>query len=74
MSFPLNTNLRFAWCSQQNWLLDAFKTPKQYNLKGSFKMATNNGKSWPHPVIVDGRLYLRDQDDLLCYDIRKASR
>ncbi len=24
-----------------------------------------------HPVIVDGRLYLRDQDALLCYDLKK---
>jgi outer membrane protein assembly factor BamB len=26
--------------------------------------------SWPHPVIVDGRLYLREGDALLCYDVR----
>jgi len=26
--------------------------------------------SWPHPVIANGRLYLRDQDVLLCYDVR----
>lgn len=44
--------------------------PDGYNLKGSFKLATNNGKSWPHPVIVDGKLYVRDQQNLLCYDIR----
>ncbi|MEQ9407580.1 MAG: PQQ-like beta-propeller repeat protein [Fuerstiella sp.] len=44
--------------------------PRRYNLKGSFKIASNNGKSWPHPVIQDGRLYLRDQDELLCYDVR----
>ena len=46
-------------------------TPDGYNLKGSFQIATNNGRSWPHPVISDGNLYLRDQDDLLCYDVRK---
>jgi len=27
-------------------------------------------KSWPHPVITGGRLYLRDQDVLQCYDVR----
>jgi outer membrane protein assembly factor BamB len=26
--------------------------------------------SWPHPVVTDGRLYLRDQDVLQCYDVR----
>lgn len=26
--------------------------------------------SWPHPVIADGRLYIRDQDVLMCFDVR----
>ena len=43
--------------------------PSGYRLKSSFKIASNNGKSWPHPVIQDGLLYLRDQDELLCYNI-----
>jgi len=33
-------------------------------------------KAWPHPVIANGRLYLRDQYVVLCYDIsaKKATR
>ncbi len=27
-------------------------------------------KAWPHPVIAGGRLYLRDQDVLLCFDVK----
>ncbi len=27
--------------------------------------------SWPHPVVTGGRLYLRDQDVLQCYDVRE---
>jgi outer membrane protein assembly factor BamB len=27
-------------------------------------------KAWSHPVIANGKLYLRDQDLLLCYDIK----
>ncbi|MEX2174622.1 MAG: PQQ-binding-like beta-propeller repeat protein [Pirellulaceae bacterium] len=46
-------------------------TPKQYNLKGKFKIASKNGESWPHPVIAGGKLYLRDQDELLCYDVKE---
>jgi len=45
-------------------------SPKGYNLKGSFKLASVSGPSWPHPVVSDGRLYIRDQDNLLCYDVR----
>jgi len=49
-------------------------TPKAYKLKGQFKIASHNGESWPHPVIAGGKLYLRDQDELLCYDIKKSAR
>jgi outer membrane protein assembly factor BamB len=44
-------------------------TPAGYTLKGSFKIKSNNGKSWAHPVIFDKKLYLRDQDELHCYNI-----
>ncbi len=43
--------------------------PAGYKLKGSFKIDSRNGQSWPHPVVQDGKLYLRDQDELLCYDV-----
>ena len=44
-------------------------TPAGYKLKGEFDIKTKNGKSWSHPVITNKKLYLRDQDDLHCYDI-----
>lgn len=31
----------------------------------------SNEKAWAHPVIANGKLYLRDQDILLCYDLRR---
>lgn len=43
--------------------------PEGYNLKGTFRIASVNRESWPHPVIADKKLYLRDQDQLHCYDI-----
>lgn len=46
-------------------------TPEKFVLKGKFEIASKLGQSWPHPVIAAGKLYLRDQDVLLCYDIRK---
>ena len=27
-------------------------------------------KAWPHPTIANGKLYLRDQDLLLCYELK----
>ena len=45
-------------------------SPKGYVEKGAFKLASVSGPSWPHPAIHDGKLYLRDQDVLMCYDLR----
>lgn len=44
--------------------------PKKYQLQGKFKPVVKNGNGWPHPVIAGGKLYLRDQDELMCYDVR----
>ena len=50
-------------------LLEA--TPSGYREKGRFTPPDRSGKqSWPHPVVAGGRLYLRDQDVLLCYDVQ----
>jgi outer membrane protein assembly factor BamB len=46
-------------------------TPEEYRLKGEFKIAASSGPSWPHPVIANGKLYLREQDALVVYDIAK---
>ena len=29
------------------------------------------GNSWAHPVVVNGKLYLREQDKLMCYQVGK---
>lgn len=48
--------------------------PDKYVLDSKFELATVNGKSWPHPVIAGGQLYVRDQQNLLCYDIRRGAK
>ena len=46
-------------------------TPSGYKEKGRFTPPDQSGKeNWPHPVISGGKLYLRDQDVLLCYDVQ----
>ncbi len=62
-------NLYFRYQNGVMALIGA--NPKKYILKGKFETATKNGEGWPHPVIVDRQLFLRDQDALLCYDIAK---
>jgi outer membrane protein assembly factor BamB len=42
-----------------------------YEEVGGFTPPKLNGSSWAHPVVSDGRLYLREGDMLYCYDVRK---
>jgi outer membrane protein assembly factor BamB len=47
-------------------------TPNGYQEKGRFNQPDRSSESsWPHPVIASGKLYLRDQDVLLCYDVKR---
>ena len=61
-------NLYFRYEDGTMALIEA--NPQEYRLKGTFKIATRHAESWPHPVIAGGKLYLRDQNDLHCYDLR----
>ncbi len=47
-------------------------TPSGYQETGRFNQPDrSNQKSWAHPVIANGKLYLRDMDELLCYDVKQ---
>lgn len=46
-------------------------TPEAYTEVGSFKVPGSGERpSWSHPVIVGGKLYVREQDSVLCYDVK----
>jgi outer membrane protein assembly factor BamB len=46
-------------------------SPKEYVERGRFKHPDrSNSPDWPHPVVANGKLYLRDQGVLLCYDVK----
>ena len=46
-------------------------TPDGYKEKGRFDQPNRSGKeAWQHPVIAGGKLYIRDWDILLCFDIK----
>jgi outer membrane protein assembly factor BamB len=46
-------------------------TPQEYRQKGLFRLPQQSGPSWPHPVVVGGKLYLRWSDALFCYDVKQ---
>jgi outer membrane protein assembly factor BamB len=41
-----------------------------YREKGSFKIPNSDRNSWAHPVVLDGKLYLREKGVLWCYDVK----
>lgn len=48
-------------------------TPDGLEEVGSFTVPGSGERpSWSHPVILDGKLYLREQDTILCYDLRAS--
>ncbi len=42
-----------------------------YSEKGRFSIPDQGFPSWAHPVISDGRLYIRNQGWLACYDVKE---
>lgn len=45
----------------------------EWNEKGRFDQPDRSDKNaWPHPVIANGRLYIRDQGVLLAYNVKKS--
>jgi len=44
--------------------------PNNFEIISSFEVPFGNGPYWSHPVICDGRLYLRHEDVLMVYDIK----
>ena len=42
-------------------------------MKGTFNVE-GEGPSWAHPVVIGGRLYLRYDTNLYCYNVRAEGR
>ncbi len=55
-------------------------SPKGLKVNGRFtipertRIKRKSGKIWTHPVVADGKLYLRDQDLFFCYDVKDTGR
>jgi outer membrane protein assembly factor BamB len=46
-------------------------TPAGYREKSRFEISKGGYPTWSQPVIANGKLYLRDQDNLFCYNVKK---
>jgi outer membrane protein assembly factor BamB len=46
-------------------------SPAGYKEKGRFEQPDRSKEfAWAHPIVFGGKLYIRDQDVLLCYDVK----
>ena len=63
-------NRLYALC-EDAWMLLLRDADTKFEVEGRFRLGSPRDRdAWAHPVILDGRLYLRYHDTLYCYDIR----
>jgi len=62
---------RLYYRTERGTMLLIEPSPKQYVERGRFEQPDRSQQpAWSHPVIANGKLYLRDQDVLFCYDVK----
>jgi outer membrane protein assembly factor BamB len=44
----------------------------RFKLEPQTTIRKDRGRIWTHPVVSNGRLYLRDQNIVYCYDVRES--
>lgn len=49
-------------------------TPEAYREKSRFSIPRGDFNTWTPPAISDGMMYLREQDNLYCFDIRATAK
>ncbi len=63
---------RLYYRTEDGTMLLIEPSSKQYIERGRFDPPDRSrAPAWAHPVIANGKLYLRDQDVLLCYDVKE---
>src|SRR5262249_54245383 len=60
-------NMIFRYQSGEVALIEA--TPSEYRLKGGFKPEVVEREGWAQPVVAQRKLFLREQNTLMCYDL-----
>ncbi|HZU37602.1 MAG TPA: PQQ-binding-like beta-propeller repeat protein [Gemmataceae bacterium] len=52
------------------WTMRDWKEYGRFTIPEHSKLRKVSGKIWTHPVVANGKLYLRDQDLIFCYDVK----
>lgn len=60
------------YCLSENGVVGLVKaSPKGYEEISRFSIEVDGPNSWAYPVVAGGRLFIRNGDQVLCYDIRR---
>jgi outer membrane protein assembly factor BamB len=69
---------RFYYINEQDGEVLLIKAdPEGFEITGRFTLSPQTeqrkpqGRIWVHPVVANGKLYLRDQEFIMCYDVKQ---
>ena len=66
---------RLYYRTEKGTMLLIEANPKEYVERGRFEQPDRSElPAWAHPVVANGRLYLRDQHVLFCYDVKARGK
>jgi len=69
---PLVADARIYALCEDGWML--LLEPGETEFKGCGRFRFVNAErrdAWAHPVLLDGKLYLRFHEKLVCYDVQR---
>ncbi len=62
---------RIYYRTEEGVLILIEPSRKEYLERGRFEQPERTSlPAWAHPVVANGKLYIRDQDTLFCYDVK----
>ncbi len=56
--------------SEDGWLRLLQPTVDKFEVRGHFRFTEARNDAWAHPVILNGRLYIRYHEKLVCFDVK----
>jgi outer membrane protein assembly factor BamB len=63
---------RHLYCMGENGTIGLVEaSPQAYKEKSRFEISKGDFPTWTPPIIANGRMYLREQDNLYCYNIKR---
>ena len=62
--------LFYCYAEKDGEMALASANPEQFTVISKFKVPLGTAQHWAHPVIADGKLYIRHNEALMVYDIK----